>query len=435
MSLTKVPFPMVRSIGVINVQDYGADPTGVVDSVTAFRNALAACFPTSATYSSGGIDYYVATASLYVPPGIYKTSGTIYAPLSFSSTKHMVGLRVYGPKLRAVYAGTANGLNPAQATIVADTGAVWSINQSVIDLQYGNYCVIDNLAIRGISAYTKGIDISNGGGWETKSLSLYQHKYGIYSNASGMALHRDSGISNCTNAALYMKDSGDSDIQGMYINTNNQDYATDLNKGWGIYLATSNNTNIRGGKIEYNAIGVYLNDTQGINISGVNFDLNGQSHILMNYTSAAGTAPNSLQLKSINISGNRFLSGGNLAGASIPGAHIHCYASSSNSHITIVGNSFRKGSGSAYDENPNPPGVQPVGPTTYCVYAEVTGNSSYYNTFAVNGNDFFNGSAINTIGGIASSGANMTFAGSNIGNLPNYSLGSNVDFTNLGLYS
>lgn len=432
MSLTKVTFSMIKSIGVINVQDYGADPTGVNDSVSAFRLALADCFPSSPTYSNGGVNYYVATSSLYVPPGTYKVSSTISVPLSFSSTKMMEGLCITGPKLRAVYAGGNTGLNPAQATIIADSTATWSIDQAVIDLQYGGSCVIENIAVKGIYAYTKGIDISNGGGWKTDSLSLYEHEYGLYSNASAFALHRDSGISNCSIAGLYMKDSGDSDLQGLYINTDNQNYVTDLNKGRGIYLATSNNTNIRGGKIEYNAIGIYVNNSQGLNISGINFDVNGQSHILMSYDSANGTTPNSLQLKSINITGNRFLSGGNLSGATIPGSHIHMYASVSPSHITINGNSFRKGAGAAYDENPYT-GAQAVGPLTYCIYAEADGDSTYRNTLVVNGNDFYNGSNVNTIGGIAAGGAYLTFAGINIGNLGNYSSGSNVSFTNLTL--
>ena len=408
----------------VSVTDFGADSTGTADCASSLESAIAACFPSSATYSAGGVDYYVATKALYFPPGVYKVSSTVSNTLTPSATKIFVGLSIYGDSARPVYAGAAAGLNPAAATIIADSGASWAANQSVIDLQYHNYCSIENIAVRGISGTTKAVDISNGAGWKTDSVSIYQSKYGLYSNASGLAIHKRIGISNCTDIAMYMKDSGDSDIESPYINTNNQDYATDLNKGIGIYMATSKNCNIRGGKIEYNSIGIYVLDNQGLNITGVNFDVNGQSHILLNYTSASGTTPNSLQIKSITITGNRFLAGGQLGGT-IPGAHIHCYSATADSHVVITGNSFRKGAGGAYDDNPFI-GAQAVGPLTYCIYSDHQGTSSYYNTFAVSGNDFYNGSKANTIGVSAPSGANVSYVGDNIINLPNFISGTNV---------
>lgn len=410
----------------VSTKDFGAVGDGITDDAQALRNALMACIPDAPTYTIGGVDYYVATAELEIEPGRYNVKSTVYIQAGLGPNKRVVGLSIRAPKARPQYAGGGTALNTAAATIIADPTATWAPNQSVVDLQYCNECAIDSLAVKGIYGTTKGIDISNGGGWSTNAVSVYQHKYGIYSNLSGFAMHRDNGLSNCSDIAFYMKDSGDSDLQGNYINTNNQDYATDINKGIGLYVATSNNTNVRGGKIEYNSIGIYLNDTQGINVSGINFDINGQCHIFANYTSVGGTTPNALQLKSINIVGNRFLAGGHLTGT-LPKSHIVVYSGQANSHMVISGNSFRRGSGGAFDENTSPPFSQPVGPGLYCIYAEHQGDSSYYNTYAVDGNDFFNGSLLNTIGAVAAAGANVSFVGKNIINLPNFSGGANVD--------
>ncbi len=52
----------------VNVLDYGADPTGVTDSTNAFNDALQATTPFA----------QVVSQTVYVPPGIYKISNTLY---------------------------------------------------------------------------------------------------------------------------------------------------------------------------------------------------------------------------------------------------------------------------------------------------------------------------------------------------------------------
>lgn len=67
MSLTKVSYSMITG-AVVNVLDYGADPTGVADSTAAIQNAInyaATLGPTSV----GNV--------VYMPPGQYKTTSTI----------------------------------------------------------------------------------------------------------------------------------------------------------------------------------------------------------------------------------------------------------------------------------------------------------------------------------------------------------------------
>lgn len=405
---------------VVSVTDFGAVGDGVTDDTLAIRAAITACFPDTATYSVGGVDYHVATHELYVPQGRYRVTGTVFAGQTFSSIKKGAGFSMFGPNIKPQYAGGNTALETSPSVFVADVGAFIE-NQSVVDMQNCVDSSICNIAIKGEYTVTKGLDISNGSGWRTNNVAVYQHKYGLYINSSGLGNHSYGGVSNCSHNGIYLRGSGDCDFAGMYINTNNQDTIV-ANQGIGFYAAVSGNLNIRGGKIEYNAIGLYLNDTQGTNVSGINFDLNSQCNILANYTSAAGTAPNALQLKSITITGNRFLSGGTVAGGQ-PLSHINIFSASADSHFVITGNSFRRGSAGAWDDAS---GTGTVGPVTYCIYAEHSGTSAYTHTYAVSGNDFYNGSATNTIGAIGTNGANINFVGSNIINLPHFITGVNT---------
>lgn len=60
-----------RFADVLNVKDFGADPTGVADSTTAF-NAVTEALRDSIELS--GSNYYYATKAIYVPPGNYSVS-------------------------------------------------------------------------------------------------------------------------------------------------------------------------------------------------------------------------------------------------------------------------------------------------------------------------------------------------------------------------
>jgi len=65
MSLTRVSYSMING-AVVNVLDYGADPTGVADSSTAIQAALTY----AGTITSGKVNY----AAVYLPNGIYLAS-------------------------------------------------------------------------------------------------------------------------------------------------------------------------------------------------------------------------------------------------------------------------------------------------------------------------------------------------------------------------
>lgn len=418
---------------VVSVKDYpfGAKGNFLQDDTAAINAAFAACFSSTPTVSFGGIDYHVATRSIYFPAGFYRVTNTI-GPAGFGATKKFVGLSIFHDGAMPIYAGGNTDLNPGPVTIIADPTLTWPADTRVVDLRHGQYSTLSRIAVKGQYGATKGVDFSNGVGWGTDSISLYQHKYGSYHDQSSGTHYRNPGISNCSHVGLYLKDSGDSDIDAPFINTINQDYATDANQGIGIYVATSNNTNIRGRKIEYCSIGAYINNSQGVNVTGVQFDCNAQCHILVAYDSSAGLTPNALQLKSINIVGNRFLAGGHAVGT-LPKSHINLFCGSSPANFVITGNSFRKGSGLAFDENTG--GAQPVGPGVYGIYLDHQGDDTYTATVACDGNDLWNGSVINGVGVNAPNGANVKFIGKNVSNLPNaINAGTNVflfDATNL----
>lgn len=57
---------------MVSVLDYGADPTGVADSTAAFNLA------TMATTAHGGNDDVAIRRTVYVPPGDYKITGSVY---------------------------------------------------------------------------------------------------------------------------------------------------------------------------------------------------------------------------------------------------------------------------------------------------------------------------------------------------------------------
>jgi hypothetical protein len=118
MSLTKVSYSMING-AVINVLDYGADPTGVADSTAAIQAAM----------DENNI--------IYFPAGTYKTT----APLDFKNN----GTRIIGAG-RALttinYTGTVTAFrNPDSATITR------------------LFCSIENMKIQATTSGASGIVI------------------------------------------------------------------------------------------------------------------------------------------------------------------------------------------------------------------------------------------------------------------------------------
>ena len=139
---------------------------------------------------------------------------------------------------------------------------------------------------------------------------------------------------------------GDATFNNCYINGHSCDDIQDNEKvGCGLYLGYgSNNCSIIGGKIEWNKTGICVQNSQGIIINAVQFDVNRRNHIRI----LDDNGENSTKTKSITISNNRFLGGGtneiNYSGK----AHI---LAKGVTDINITSNNFKKGGDLAFDNN------------------------------------------------------------------------------------
>lgn len=292
----------------------------------------------------------------------------------------------------------------------------------MLDLRYTKRTVVSNLGINGISGVngTRGIEygerVSTGRVYSNHRIehcSIHEHYYGITSSNSGLFAIMKNNISSCYRAGIaLLQFSGDSEIEGNYINTCNVDYVgDDLLTGCGIVLTDgSGNTNIRGGKIEWNAKGIVVFGSVGINITGINFDINKWAHIVISgngngYNAAMGWT----------ISGCRFLGGGTYKSAdSIGKAHIElkCGAGTTVSGA-ITGNTFKKAGTDAYDNNT----TGDVGPQLYGIHAQGDGKMRV----SISGNEMHDCAAVNTLGAYGAD-IKLYAAGNswNLSSLPNY---------------
>jgi hypothetical protein len=85
MALTKASYSMITG-AVVNVLDYGADPTGVADSTTAIQAALTYAGSLSISDTSfPGYGYVVkGGTTVFLPAGQYKTTATLTVPQNVS---------------------------------------------------------------------------------------------------------------------------------------------------------------------------------------------------------------------------------------------------------------------------------------------------------------------------------------------------------------
>ena len=79
MTLTKTSFSMIQG-AVLNVLDFGADPTGVADSTSAIQTAID--------------DGLADNIPVFIPAGTYKISSVL--TLSSSATPYLNGVKVFG---------------------------------------------------------------------------------------------------------------------------------------------------------------------------------------------------------------------------------------------------------------------------------------------------------------------------------------------------
>jgi hypothetical protein len=140
----------------VSVLDFGADPTGVIDSTTAIQAAITAC------QTSG--------ASLYIPAGTYKTTST----LTISAR-----LRIYGDGNRR----SIISLNTASTSVYAITISIPD-NSSIIGMDLGGIGIIGNAG----SAVGCGIYIATTATNSAVSQSIFHDMY-ITNVTTGVQLY------------------------------------------------------------------------------------------------------------------------------------------------------------------------------------------------------------------------------------------------------
>jgi hypothetical protein len=162
---------------IVSVLDFGADPTGTTDSLSAFNSAMAT--------SSG--------ASVYVPPGTYIVS----APINLSST----GTKLYG----------SNKVN----TVISQQSSVWTGKSlttypATIVVNY-TQCAIENLTING-GLNTNNSDcilISSGQQLALNRLNINAGNNGINFISGNLQRWYDIFAQTCNVGFVVTPDSGD----------------------------------------------------------------------------------------------------------------------------------------------------------------------------------------------------------------------------------
>jgi hypothetical protein len=297
------------------------------------------------------VDYVSALAannrpSVFFPAGRYLIGSTIQLHDNIS----LVGVRRDIGYLYAFSHSSELIATGAMSAMIDFTGS----NVYIGDL--GLYC--NNSADYGLYTHIAvGNPRKSSATFERLSITLFK-KTGIHCYNMGLikgSMLQISGQAG-SECGLDISNSGDSDFDGLYINTQNPDSASTVNApgaatvyGVGVRMRdSSGNINFRGGKIEFCRVGMLLNDIDGVNITGISFDTNRNASIHIesdNLTAApAVTTENAGSVTSVQIVGCRFLGGS--AGAQGNSAHIRVKRSR---YVTITGNGFKKAGDAARD--------------------------------------------------------------------------------------
>lgn len=364
----------------VNVKDFGAKGDDKTDDTEAIQKAINYC-KTQGT-------------SLYFPRGVYLISNSLVLADANNTVRNFTMLGEYSAPVYNNY---------YIKSIIKATDNFAGNKSTMLDLRYSYQCYVSMLGILGKNGETGTIGIELGTKVDSEGVfsnhvihgcNIFNHYQGISASNSGALRIENNNIAGCYSIGIALnKYCGDSDVSNNFVNTNNVDYVGDnLYTGVGILFGTGcNNCNVHGGKIEWNAKGIVIYGAQGINIYGINFDHNSHCHVYGEPTNV--TSSNNCTL---SIVCNRFLSGG-YAETSTSKHHIILKASGYNLSSTITGNTFRKGGGSAYDDNT---GIQ-IGPLYSAISVSTSGGSA---NVVVSGNDMYNCASVASI---VASGSNI----------------------------
>lgn len=162
-------------------------------------------------------------------------------------------------------------------------------------------------------------------------------------------------LSAAVECALDLSNTGDNNFTDLYINSNNPDSTSTVNGpssatvyGVGVRIRdASGNINFIGGKVEFNRIGFLMNNVDGVNMLGMQFDTNRGGDVVIigdSMTAGAPTTENAGAVTSVQITGCRMLGGtegsqGTTAAVLVRNART----------VTLSGNSIKRAGDSARD--------------------------------------------------------------------------------------
>lgn len=239
------------------------------------------------------------------------------------------------------------GTYESRTVFYFDDGLVGTVAMDFFDTQFMTF---SDFAMRGQSlkgGLRLGKDGSYVPGFGGHLLERIQATYctdGILLRNGGACTLRDIQVAENFNRGLALESSGDTNLYNVYANGNNKDTAdSSLTKGVGLYIGVgSNNTNIFGGKLEFNSKGLVVHGSNGVNYVGLQFDYNSMANLVV---SAIDDAVNAC--RGNHATGCRFLSGGVVAGLQKAGIYLDSALGSV--ALSITGGGIQAAGSGAYD--------------------------------------------------------------------------------------
>ena len=249
-------------------------------------------------------------------------------------------LLIAGTNENKVSGITITGINSTRGYAYVDTvkyGFIFnatydfSSKKGCIQINYGSGINIENLKITTNETVENGeiplnadygIYLLYNSNTTIKNCNITNFFNGIFSNGSGLAYIKENNISLC-NIGIRLAENGDSTIENNYINTIGSGiydlngvlkskysalYSSNNLFAMGMYIGGSGNMTVKGGKIEWCAIGIWQDYTTnmiydtiqfdrcnvcGIGITGHNSIINRTSVLNSNFTGCGGTTLNS----------------------------------------------------------------------------------------------------------------------------------------------
>jgi hypothetical protein len=128
-----VSYPVCEKLAqTVSVMDFGADPTGVVDSLAAFTAALA------------------ASDSVYVPDGTYIVSGpVVLRGNNFDANGQYIGKHLFGASTNGTIIKAASGYTGNQLVVIGNTNWTvdfkFSVNNRLENLSLDDTNMVDDL--------------------------------------------------------------------------------------------------------------------------------------------------------------------------------------------------------------------------------------------------------------------------------------------------